>query len=467
MKEWTECQFASSCICKKHIHDSDELLVDCSNKNLLFIPRLQNNLQDLSLQNNAISTIQDGIFEGNYLLKFLDLSCNRISKIRKNTFKGLNNLLSLDLSANNLKYENMSFESCAFHFLKNLKILNMKNNFHTSFLPDLWRLWTLESLSIDYVSDKIAVLTDNFIHLKHLRSLDLSGSTGNCKMSILTEAILLSLSQLTHINLSKCKIQYIYKGTFESLKNISELDVSLNTCLRFAGLANITTDLQYTAIKILKVNYIHSTFEMSTLLKTSHIWNLRNTSVARFEAAGNRIQRVEYGAAKYFPKSFESVNVRDNAFSFGKYLFDLVRLPITSLDISESSSSHNVLTSYIETCDSQSDTFTMNSENNWLSDLRSRFDFKIKKFDNFVARLPVPRKLRKISFTSSKMKFEIPKFGFITNELTHINFSDNILHTWTGPITNVNNMTVLDLSSNFCSNVSKIFFSKDFINLRY
>ncbi|XP_071121909.1 toll-like receptor 4 [Mytilus edulis] len=361
----------------------------------------------------------------------------------------------------------MSFESSAFQFLENLKILNMKNNFHTSFLPDLWRLRTLESLSIDYVSDKIAVLTHNFIHLKHLRSLDLSGSTGNCTMNILTEATLLSLSQLTHINLSKCKIQYIYKGTFESLKNISELDVSLNTCLRFAGLENITTDLQYTAIKILKVNYIHSTYEMSTFLKTSHIRNLRNTSLARFEAAGNRIQRVEYGAARYFPKSFESVNVRDNAFSFGKYLFDLVRLPITSLDISEISFSHNVLTSYIETCDSQSDTFTMNSENNWLSNLRSRFDFHLKQFVHFVARLPVPRKLRKISFTSSKMKFEIPKFGFITNELTNLNFSDNILHTWTGPITNVNNMTVLDLSSNFCSNVSKIFFSEDFINLRY
>ncbi|XP_071121907.1 toll-like receptor 4 [Mytilus edulis] len=109
----------------------------------------------------------------------------------------------------------------------------------------------------------------------------------------------------------------------------------------------------------------------------------------------------------------------------------------------------------------------MNSENNWLSNLRSRFDFQIKKFDHFVARLPVPRKLRKISLTSSKMKFEIPKFGFITNELTNLNFSDNIFHTWTGPITNVNNMTVLDLSSKFCSNVSKIFFSEDFINLRY
>ncbi|XP_052064965.1 toll-like receptor 4 [Mytilus californianus] len=466
MKDWTECQFASSCICK-NMHDSEELQADCSNKNLLRIPTLQNNLQDLSLRNNAISLIKEGIFEGNHLLKFLDLSFNRISNIRKNTFKGLKNLLSLDLSANNLKYENMSFESSAFQFLENLKILNMKNNFHTSFLPDLWRLRTLESLSIDYISDKIAVLTENFIYLNHLRSLDLSGSTGNCTMNILTQATFLSLSQITHINLSKCKIQYIYKGTFESMKNISELDVSFNTCLRFAVLENITTDLQYTAIKILKVNYIHSTFEMSTILKTSHIRNLRNTSLARFEAAGNRIQRVEYGAAKYFPKSFESINVRDNAFSFGKYLFELVRLQITSLDISEISSSHNVLTCYMETCDSQSDTFTMNSENNWLSYLRSRFDFKRKKFDHFVARLPVPRKLRKLSLTSSKMKFEIPKFGFITNELTNLNFSDNILHTWTGPITNVNNMTVLDLSSNFCSNVSKIFFSEDFINLRY
>ncbi|XP_052065848.1 toll-like receptor 4 [Mytilus californianus] len=54
-----------------------------------------------------------------------------------------------------------------------------------------------------------------------------------------------------------------------------------------------------------------------------------------------------------------------------------------------------------------------------------------------------------------------------TNELKYVSLSDNVLHTWTGPITNVKKLTVVDLSTNFCSNISKKFFSPDFVSLKY
>ncbi|XP_063400239.1 toll-like receptor 4 [Mytilus trossulus] len=340
-KEWKKCYFASSCLCK-NISVSEQLIVDCSGKHLLRIPRLPNNIQELSLRSNDISTIQNGIFVGNSLLTTLDLSFNRISLIRNNSFKGLTNLLSLNLSNNDLKYEHESR-------------------------------------------------------------------------------------------------------------------------LRFETLENITTDLQYSAIKNLKVNYIHGIFGMPTILKTSHIWNLKNTSLVRFEAAGNLIQRIEYGALKYLPKSLESADMRDNVFSIGKYMPDLRSLPITSLDISNIRSSHNALTSYIEHCDSRNDTVIIDSENNWLfQQLQYLEMWKSLKYG-----FPVPRGLKTVSLRSSNLKYEIPNFIFIKNQLENISVSDNVLHTWTGPITNVKRLKFLDLSSNFCSNVSNTFFSPDFVILRY
>ncbi|CAG2204144.1 unnamed protein product [Mytilus edulis] len=448
VNEWKACHFARSCLCK-NIIVSEQFIADCSGKHLLRIPRLPNKIQELSLRNNNISTIQNGIFVGNSLLTTLDLSFNRISLIRNNSFKGLTNVLSLNLSNNDLKYEHKSFEYSAFYF----------------FVPDLWKLRSLESLSIDYVSDTIAIFNEKFANLKNLTSVDLSGFTGNCKMTILTENTFLFLSQITHLNLSKCKIQHIFKGTFKLLTNLLELDVSLNTCLRFETLENITTDLQYSAIKNLKVNYIHGIFGMPTILKTSHILNLRNTSLSlvRFEAAGNLIQRIEYGALKYLPKSLESADMRDNVFSIGKYMPDLRSLPITSLDISNIRSSHNVVISYIEHCDSRNDTVMIDSENNWLfQQLQYLEVWKSLKYG-----FPVPRGLKTVSLRSSNLKYEIPNFIFIKNQLENISVSDNVLHTWTGPITNVKRLKFLDLSSNFWSNVSKTFFSPDFVNLRY
>ncbi|CAG2204142.1 TLR13 [Mytilus edulis] len=365
IKEWKACQFASCCLCKD-VPGSRNLIADCSGKDLLHIPMFPSNIQELSLRNNNISTILDGIFVGNSLMTTLDLSFNKISQVRQNSFKGLTNLLSLNLSNNDLKYENWSFEYSAFHFLENLKHLNLKRNVNTSFVPDLWKLRSLESLSIDYIADKIAILDEKFSYFKNLKTIDLSGLTGNCKLTILTEKTFLYLPQITHLNLSKCKIQYLFKGTFKLLRNILELDVSLNTCLRFEALENITTDLQHSAIEILKFNYIHGILEKTTVLKTSHIWNLKNTSIVRLEAAGNRIQTIESGAITYLPKTFKSVDIGKNMFSAGKYLLDLIYMTIASLEMSDNTSPYDIISSYVEKCPITEDTIILNSENNWL-----------------------------------------------------------------------------------------------------
>ncbi|XP_063400238.1 toll-like receptor 4 [Mytilus trossulus] len=376
-------------------------------------------------------------------MKSLDLSFNRIKHIRKNSFKGLNNLLFLDLSNNDLNYEHISFESAAFYFLEKLKSLNLKRNVNSSFVPDLSKLQSLETLSMDFISDNIAILDEKFVCLKNLTFIDLSGVTGNCKMN------------------TPCKIQYIYNGTLTNMRNMSELDVSLNTCLGFPALENITTDIMQSAIKVLKVNYIYGIFEMTSVLKYSHIRNLQNTSLIRFEAAGNRIKSIESGALRYLPKSLESVDLRDNVFSVGQYLNDLKTIHITSIDISHTYSTHNMLTTYLEMCIPREYTVTINSQSNWLYK-------KITFFESMKKRLiiPVPPKLRTFLFRSSRLKYEIPYVRFTKNELNNLSFSDNTLHRWTGPIRNVKQLTSLDLSSNTCSNVSKLFFSKDFSMLK-
>ncbi|CAC5391066.1 unnamed protein product [Mytilus coruscus] len=477
IKEWKECHFTSSCLCK-NVPGSEHLIADCSDKDLLRIASFPNNIQELSLRNNDISTIEDGIFKGNSLLTTLDLSFNRISQIRKNSFKGLTNLLSLNLSNNDLKYENRSFEYSAFYFLENLKNLNLKRNVYTSFVPDLWKLQSLESLSIDYVADKIAIFDEKFGYLKNLKIIDLFGFTGNCKLTILTEKTFLFLPKITHLNLSKCKIQHIFQGTFKLMRNILELDVSLNTCLRFETLENITTDLQHSAIEILKVNYIHGILEKTTVLKTSHIWNLQNTSIVRLEAVGNRIQTIESGAIKYLPESFKSVDIRKNMFSVGKYLLDLTNMSIASLEMADNTSPLNVITSYVEECPIKEKTITINSENNWLFTKLPILELLKNTSGKFV--FPMPRNLINVSLRSNNLKLELPNLSFSANEIENIDLSDNVLHTWTGPITdtfrsiglilptdvdgeifqNLRNVVYINLSKNKITNIPNLLFQK-------
>ncbi|CAC5372558.1 unnamed protein product [Mytilus coruscus] len=185
------------------------------------------------------------------------------------------------------------------------------------------------------------------------------------------------------------------------MRNISELDVSFNACLRFAALENITTDLQQSAIKILKVNYIHGSFEMSTVLKTSHILNLNKTSLVRFEAAGNRIQRIESGALQNFQVSLESADFNDNVFSIDIYMFDVLHMPITSLDVSQTFSSHNVLASYIEMCCQEH----LDLSENMLDDINFKVSH-MKKLMLFVLRN------NRISTLS---EYAMKKFDLLTN----------------------------------------------------
>ncbi|VDI06244.1 toll-like receptor 13, partial [Mytilus galloprovincialis] len=347
IKEWKACHFASSCLCKT-VPGSENIIADCSGKDLLRIPKLPHNLQNLFIQNNNISRIEDGIFEDSSLLKTLDLSFNRISHLRKNSFKGLQNLISLNLSNNDLKYENKSFEISAFYFLENLKSLNLKGNVNTSFVPDLWKLRSLELLSIDYVATKIAILDEKFSNLKKLT------------------------------------------------------------------------------------------------------------------AAGNRIQRIESGTVRYFPQSLTSADVGDNIFSFGEYVLELKDLPITSLEFSDNFTPHDVFDSYVEECPLIEETVTINSINNLYFYELPFFEKWKKKSGCF----PVPGKLKKVLLRSNYLQYEIHNLCFMENELKYLSLSDNVLHTWTGPVTNIRKLTDLDLSANFCSNISKTFFSPDFINVR-
>ncbi|CAC5368021.1 unnamed protein product [Mytilus coruscus] len=51
------------------------------------------------------------------------------------------------------------------------------------------------------------------------------------------------------------------------------------------------------------------------------------------------------------------------------------------------------------------------------------------------------------------------------NTLETVDFSNNVLHSLVGPIYNVDSLKILNVSTNFCSNISKFFFSSDFKNL--
>lgn len=148
-------------------------------------------------------------------------------------------------------------------------------------------------------------------------------------------------------------------------------------------------------------------------------------------------------------------------FSVGFYMNDFKTLPITFLDASNTFYFHNVFTYFLEICIPPKYTGAMISNDNWLY-----FFVNYYKNSKLDFHIPVPEKLRTFLMRSSNLKYQILNFSFSRNELQSLSFSGNVLHTCIGSVNNVKNMISLDLSSNFCSNVSTTFFSQDFNNLK-
>ncbi|CAG2209847.1 Toll-like receptor 4 [Mytilus edulis] len=188
---------------------------------------------------------------------------------------------------------------------------------------------------MDFVFKNTTILNKQLSNLKRLERLDFSGLTGHCSVPFLSQHTFQNVPHIRNLSLDMCEIRSLQRGTFHMMKNITFLDISGNTCLKFQVLENVTADLQFSAIKILKVNKIHKVFDMNTYLQTTHIKHLHNTSIQEVHMDSNRLQQVEPGALRFLPRTLIYLSVKDNMFSIGQYLYDLLTLSFETVDASE------------------------------------------------------------------------------------------------------------------------------------
>ncbi|CAC5403891.1 TLR13 [Mytilus coruscus] len=451
------CKFDSSCVC---VYTEKTLLrVDCAGKNITVIPLFPGNVENVSLANNRIQSVENGVFKYNSQLLFLDLSKNEIYQLASESFQGLFNLQTLIINNNNIS-STVSQSNVVFEPLVALRYLDMKNNSNTGFAFNVSSLTNLETLKIDFVDGETYFGTE-YKALRNLTNLDLSGYSGHCLMKILTPGTFEYLSNVQHLDLSKCRINFISSGAFKNLSYLDFLDLSDNRCLEFTGIINVTNDLPSTSIKVLRINKIHQTFALNTELLKCHIKNLRNTNIIEIHLDSNRLQLVEPGVLKMLPKTLKRVSIADNQFTYGEYLLDMFSVSVDDVNISYMGMSH-----YLKDMDEQCDTISLGGsscgrepdiDQQSIKEINKTDSLQTYVDDQFIP-IFIPHQLKRIHFRQCKVRYYFPKLSLSNNLLEYIDASFNTFYDWRGPILNLKHLKFLDLSNNFCSNVSKIFF---------
>ena len=316
---------------------NDQLFADCSHRGLTDVPKLNESVTWLDLSYNHISNISSGSRLPHNITR-LDVGYNNISRISVGDFNNLQKLVFLDISHNVFNYTYQSIERHALKQLSLLRHLNVKNKVYRmrydgSYLDDvIGDLLSLEHLSIDGMAR--SRFQKQYLHMEYLRVLDLSGRDGRCYLSYIDSKYFNNLPNLRKLDLSFCEILQIEKGSLHHLKLLEYLDLSHNEEMTFSVLPNVTHDLQFTSIREFRLDKVHCTFGVGKEVTYADTRALQNTSLEVLSIASNRIEMVESGVIRNLPRSLKYLNVGDNMFSKGNFIFEINSLKnLTIVDL--------------------------------------------------------------------------------------------------------------------------------------
>ncbi|XP_052076850.1 toll-like receptor 4 [Mytilus californianus] len=443
----TTCFFNQRCRCKTS--NKTYVEVDCSQAKLKDIPYLPRNVSSVDLSNNYIHKIPEHHFKDNDILTEINLSHNRLHSLNKEMFYGMKSVLKIKMNNNIISNTTKD----VFLYLRSLSYLDVKRNNISWSNHNVTFPLSLLTLKIDYNASH-----ENLPEMPHLETLDVSGSSGQCYIHTVKPDTLRSVPKIHELDISGCKVNYVYNGSFSFMRNLSMLDISFNTCLRFDGLENVTIDLPFTSIKILKFNKIHKTFQTNTKILRQHLSHLRYTKVEEIHGDSNRIQLIESGAVQQLPPSIRRLFVSDNEFSYGQYVSECIFIRIEFINMSFLFSSRS---------NNEQEEKCKRTDKSCCNRVCEQFqvpDETIYRFNTKWRFLPIPRNLKTALYKNCFLRYEIPQYTVSENIVKYIDLSHNIFYSWIGPLLTFNHLHFLDLSNNICSNVSKVFF-KSFPNL--
>ncbi|XP_060067606.1 toll-like receptor 4 [Ylistrum balloti] len=463
----TNCTAESVCRC--YVSSNNTYVADCSHLDIEFVPRFHHSVSVIFLQGNKIRNFSGEGFPKS--VTYLDLSGNKLYMFRSFPFKDLKNLEYLDLSNNFLQYTKSVFSDTIFQGLTNLTYLNIKQN-NMKYTPtnlrfpiSIAKLRNLETLLLDGVD--LLGFDESFKLLTKLKILDLSGEAGICNIRKFRSDFFKNVPYVENLDISRCNIRAIEPGTFRGLKPLHTLNVSSNECLTFRVLANITNDMQYTSIRVLDISRLHCTFGPSTVIHRGDVENLHNTNLTHLYTESNRIAILETGVARKLPKSLKFLSISDNKLSFGLYYMEFMS-ELTNIEIihaGHQGTAHNLETGSSDCNDwrapppSHDDvTFALSTE--LLS--CNKNPLRMLNHDNkILTKFSFPASLRELYYRSNSMNFEIGSMYFEENNLEILDLSNNLFHSWRGPLNNLKHIKYLYMSHNYCSYMSDYIFPVD------
>lgn len=464
--------FPFPCECVK---SADVFLVNCSHRNLTSVPQgIPRDATKLILSHNSLRHIPAGAFRNCVNVETLDLSYNLVSRLGGGVFHGLRRLRMLLINENLLNMSKATFAPDAYTNLTNLTYLNIKSKLISdtseSEYPDaaLSKLTSLETLLINGLNN--CTFGVGVQKMVSLRTLDLSNTAS---FTTLYENTFLNFENITvkNLYLNHCNLVWIHKNAFSYLPYIDTIDYSYNEHLEIRGFGVSTYGLQNSSIRKIVLQRIHARPSM-TIITKEDVQYLTHTNLEEIHAENNSIgQIMGLEPILRLPLSLKVIRVSwNNIQTYKQQVFHCLRL----INIEQADASNQELygTSMDYTGDISSDPFRSvtsqpdpleeNASANDTTTLKSmaKQDLQADSLDRPLPVFHLPPKLWLLNSSRTyKLKYTVPAIEVANCSLTYVNFADNQLTKWEGPIKGGQSVVYLDLSGNDCVSVSDYFFA--------
>ncbi|XP_061173703.1 toll-like receptor 4 [Saccostrea echinata] len=428
------------------------LSVDCSSLNLTHSPKFEQNVRCIYLNNNGLTDIPTDMPQE---IVRLDISDNNIRNPKKASLSRYKNLQWLNIEHNCLWQRYMKWPSRFFENLTKLDTLLMKDT--CSEIPEskikemkyskegFYGLPSLRHIELNGLGGHN--FEDAFEKNNSIQVLAFAKYGGLCVLNSIENDTFNIFQQLKHLQLSTCNIKYIEKGAFEELNDLEFLDISNNQDLTISVLSNITHDLQYSNIQTLKANLLQCTNGLSMVLRISHIKYLRNTSLKELSLVNNRIGIIQHLLTRHLPKTLKYLNMNDNPLIYGIYLLEgdfLSNLERLDIDKTLNDTYHETGCKYTSnSCDNKEEELTV--EGTEYKESPAVFSYQL------------PPKLKSLSIANQKMYLPLinSNYGITSrNSLTHLHIQGNLIYD-IQHFSGLWRLEYLDVSNNFCSNITK------------
>ena len=421
-------------------------------------------VQVLDVGANGLTDFPDTCFEDCTELEELYLDSNNLSDITKDIFTGLTGLKSLHINNNSLIRDGKIHDPELFKLLELLEELYIQNNWNRSDLESGTYLSNVANGSLDNLQElrldgvPNGCFGPNFQSFRNLSIVIFSGST----IFNITNNTFKNTPHIQTLDISYCNLTNIEAGTFEPLKELRFLNLSNNMGLGFPTLRNVSYGLRHSkTIEVLDYSKVYKTFGLTTQLNRCDLWYLKNTTLKEIHLNSNRMASVELNALHLSPSTLETIFVEDNRITFGPFAFqvgcvtNLKRLELNRQQVAHAIANYN---NEMEIIDNKIDSSGgCKVKRKTLKPGCRLGKHKPLKLIDFT----FPSKLKSISYSNSNLRYQ-PSFVSSAiqykNNIESIDFSYNILYKWSDPLILFNDLKLLNLSHNFCFNMTSVFF---------